>query len=178
MNKDITFDATSINLIGVAPKTKLKKIVDTLYNLIDQDIFLYSFNIHSHFYINKLVEKLTGLDYKLIMKYTYPCTRIGKTSHDKIDREKYLKAIEYLQQSKLIIAHTKVFNEDYVDYLLDIDSKYLIIDDFKTLLYYTKYSLEEVIKKMKESKKKIILFIYEELDYQKIKEDLGEYKNN
>ena len=172
MNK--IFTDTPINLIGVSPKTKLKKVVDTLYSLLDQDIFLYSFNIHSQYYINKLVEKLTGIDYKLIMKYTYPCTRIGKTNMTKMDREKYLKAIEYLQQSKLIISHIKIFDEDYVDYLLDINSKYLIIDDFKTLLYYTKYSLKDVIKKMKESKKKIILFMYEE----NIKEDLYEYKNN
>lgn len=169
---------TSITLIGVSPKSKLKTIVNILYTLLDQDTFFYSFNINSTYYINKLIAKLSGLDYKLIIKYAYPCTTIGKTMHNKINREKYLQAIERLQQSKLLIAHTKIFKEDYVDYLLDIDNEYLVIDDFKTLLYYTKYPLEEIIIKTKKAKKKIILFMYEDLEYQKIKEALDENKNN
>ena len=167
-----------VKLISLNKSRRVPLILDIVNKLAiinNNKTLLFSFNIRSEYYYRRLISHITGIDHKLITKYHYPYQQIGKCVYEKIDRDKYIGAIEAIQNSNLLMSSTKVFPEvDDLDYILDFDADYLIIDNIKDLLRRTKYNFDEVIKKLCESNKHIILFIN---DKGKKDETLNKFKN-
>ncbi len=149
---DILFPLT---FIGCKLETKIPLIVSLLQKwAIDENrkIFLYSFRIRSDFYCEKLISYLSGIDYKLIQFYRYPYVGISKNRKEKIDRDSYIKAIERIQRSHLIMSSQKgILKEDIVDYLLeDSDFELLLIDDFDYLVLESNYDKETIMKRLEQ----------------------------
>ena len=157
LNNEITFIITS-------PNTRTLSIINLLNELSIKDKYkaiLFSFNISSNYYIQKLISFLSGISNNVITKYFYPCTTMSKCNKDKINRNSFIDSIEKIQNSKILMNCEKhTADNDYIDYVLNYsESDVLIIDNLYELLDKTKYSLDEIIRQV-ENKKDIHLVLF------------------
>lgn len=146
-----------ITLIITSPNSKTLSIINLLNELSIKDKYkttLFSFNISSNYYLQKLIAFLSEININLITKYFYPYATLSKNNKDKINRDRFLDSIEKIQNSNILMNNEKYsFDKDYIDYILDYyKSDVLIVDDLYSLLDKTKYSLDEILKKVKEKK--------------------------
>ncbi len=136
-------------IIKVKPRFKSSLIIELLnYFSLENNYHtrFYSLKFRSDYYIRKLISFTSGLDERLIIKYFYPCIGLSKNNKDHISKTKFIKSIEKIQNSPLIISSAKVFPKDYLTYILeDQDYNILIIDNLTELLSKTKYSLKETL---------------------------------
>ena len=153
-----------ITLINVKERRKVPLIIELLEEFSIENnykTYLFSLGIRSRYYNNALISKLSGIPKKIIQKYEYPYLLIVKNNQDKIDKEKYIKAIEIIQNSNIYMSDTILFDEDIVDYLLlDSLEDILIIDNLYNFIMKSKYSELEIFKKLEETKmiSHIVLF--------------------
>lgn len=182
LNSNITLITTRISL-----KTKI--IINLLNSLSicdNKKTRLFSFNVSSEFYMRKLISFLSGIDNRLLIKYFYPHLGIGKNNQEKIERNKFIEAIEKIQDSQIIMTSEKVFpKEDYLDYILEnLETDVLIIDNITTLLKKTKYSFKRVLKRLNEDSLNndhhIVLLInnFKTSDIDKIKKQFNGFVDN
>ena len=159
LNNDITFIVTS-------PNTRTLSIINLLNELSIKDKYktiLFSLNISSNYYLQKLISFLSSINSNLITKYFYPCSTISKKNKDKINRNRFINSIEKVQNSNILMNCEKyILDKDYIDYVLD----YLENDGFYELLDKTKYSLDE-IKKRVNKRKNVHLVIFIRTRYKK-----------
>jgi len=172
-----------ITLIVASPNSKILSIINLLNELSIQNNYkttLFSFNISSNYYLQKLISFLSGIETKLIAKYFYPHNILSKCNKDQIDRNKFLDSIEKIQHSNLLINDEKsVDDKDYIDYILNYsDSEVLIIDDIYALLDKTKYNLDEIMAKIKKKQNvHLVLFVKTKCKEKVIKQFLEITKN-
>ncbi len=153
-----------VTLINVKERGKVDLILELLENFSIKNnykTYLFSLGIKNTYYNNALISKLSGIPKKIIQKYEYPYLGISKNNKDKIDREKYIKTIENIQNSNIYMSDTIIFNEDIVDYILpDMHEDILIIDNLYNFITKSNYSETEIFKKLNKTKMidNIILF--------------------
>lgn len=162
-----------ITLVITSPNSRTLSIINLLNELSIKDkhkTTLFSFNISSNYYLQKLISFLSGINTSLISKYFYPCATINKHNMDKINRDKFLNSIEQIQNSNILMNDEKYnADKDYVDYILDYSkSNILIIDDLYALLDKTNYSLNEILLKVKDKKDKHLVLFVKAKDKQKM----------
>jgi len=150
LNNKITIIITSSN-------SRTLSIINLLNELSIKDKYkttLFSFNISCNYYLQKLISFLSGININLIAKYFYPYAIFTKHNKDKINRDKFLDSIEQIQDSAILMNDKKyVYDKDYIDYIFDYsESEVLLIEDFYMLLNKTKYSLDEILIRIKEKK--------------------------
>lgn len=154
-----------ITLVVTSPNSKTLSIINLLNELSIKDKYkttLFSFNISSNYYLQKLIAFLSGINTNLITKYFYPYVTLSKNNKDKINRDKFLDSIEKIQNSNILMNNEKYsFDKDYTNYILDYyKSDVFIIDDLYALLDKTKYSLDEIVRKIKKKKDiHLVLFV-------------------
>lgn len=154
-----------ITLVITSPNSKILSIINLLNELSIKGkykIVLFSFNISCNYYLQKLISFLSGINNSIITKYFYPYVINSKKNRDKINRNKFIDSIEEIQSSNILMNSEKyAVDKDYLDYILDYsESNVLIIDDFYALLDKTKYSLDEILIKVKEKQDiHLVLFI-------------------
>lgn len=150
LNNDIT-------LVVTTPLTRTLFIINLLNELSIKDkyrTFLYGVNIRCEYYFHKLISNLSGISRQLISKYYYPYISLSKNSKEKINRDKFIDAIEKIQDSKILISNN-IISLDEID-MNDV----LIIDNFNMFLDKTMYDLDEMIEILKRKKKgHLVLFI-------------------
>lgn len=154
-----------ITLIITSPNSKTLSIINLLNELSIKNKYkttLFSFNISSTYYLQKLISLLSGINNNTITKYFYPHVSFSKHNKEKINRDKFIDAIEKIQNSNLLINNEKhITDKDYLDYILDYsENNVIIVDDLYALLDKTKYSLDEILIKVKRKKDiHLVLFI-------------------
>ena len=154
-----------ITLVITSPNSKILSIINLLNELSIKGKYktvLFSFNISCNYYLQKLISFLSGINNSIITKYFYPYVINSKKNRNKINRNKFIDSIEKIQSSNILMNSEKyAVDKDYLDYILDYsESNVLIIDDFYALLDKTKYSLDEILIKVKEKQDiHLVLFI-------------------
>lgn len=154
-----------ITLVITSHNSRTLSIINLLSEFSIQDkykVSLFSFNIRCNYYLKKLISYLSGINTNLITKYFYPYATISKYNKDKINRDKFIDSIEKIQNSGILMSDAKYLSDtDYIDYILDYSkTDVIIVDDFSLLLDKTKYSLDEILTKVKDKKKfHLVLFL-------------------
>ena len=166
LNNEITFIITSSN-------AKILSIVNLLNELSIKDNYkttLFSFNISCNYYLQKLLSLLSGINTNIISKYFQPYARLSKCNKDKINRDKFINSIEKIQSSGILMNDKKyVADKDYIDYILDYsENNVIIIDDFYALLDKTKYSLDEILIRLKEKKDTHLVLFMNKINKEKM----------
>lgn len=157
--------SNQITLVITSPNSRTLSIINLINELSIKEKYktiLFSFNISCNYYLQKLISFLSGINNRLITKYFFPHTMLGKYNEDKINRERFLDSIEKIQSSNILMNSEKyVGDKDYIDYILDYsESNVLIIDDLYVLLDKTKYSLDEILTRVKKKQDiHLVLFV-------------------
>ncbi len=123
--------------------------------------------LNSDYYNRKLISLLSDLDFSVITKYFYPYTEYGKTIA-KISPAKISKAINQIKTSPIYFRSNNPFDDvDYADYLFSdtFEANLILIDNLKTFLEKTKYSLEEIISLIKSTSPNTHIIIINKSDY-------------
>ncbi len=109
------------------------------------------------FYLKYLLNRLTNIPIKLIESYLNPTLGCSKTSAC-LPHEKYMAALEQIRNSKLIINDHLFTPNDYLDYILEYNElepqDLIIISSLDALVKESKYSLSDILTKLKESAQK------------------------
>ena len=157
--------SNQITLVITSPNSRTLSIINLINELSIKEKYktiIFSFNISCNYYLQKLISFLSGINNRLITKYFFPHTMFGKNNEDKINRERFLDSIEKIQSSNILMnSENYVGDKDYIDYILDYsESDVLIIDDLYVLLDKTKYSLDEILTRVKKKQDiHLVLFV-------------------
>lgn len=138
---------------------------------------LYSLDDGDDYYITHLISRISNIPTIDVRKYFHPCHGVSKGSN-KIDRDKFIDAIEIIQKSDFIINSNLFLACDVMDYLeeyLELEKlDLLIINSLDYLLKESKYSLEEILIKLKDFSKKYNTHI---ILWNNVKRDVDNGKN-
>lgn len=121
-------------------------------------IRMFHFDNPSSFYVEKLTSLISSVDEKEINTYFHPCRHRKKRL--KIKAKPFIKALEQIINSniEMVDLEFRIVLGDILDYILDYDEEYqtdlMIIDTFDSLVKKSKFSKEEVLRKLKAYAKK------------------------
>ena len=152
---------SNLTILGARPGCGRPAIeAEFLYKYViekNKKTFLFSFSDDDTFYIEHLISRMTDISPFDIRHYFHPCYGTSK-NNKRIDRDKFIDAIETIQRRKFYINANPFISNDYLDYILefnDLESfDIIIIDDLDRLLQKSKYTVDEILTRLKESCKK------------------------
>jgi len=167
----------NVSLIGSRPVCGkmpfMSKLILELLNK-KRNVLLFGLEGTEVWYTKHLLHQITKLDINAIQAYLSPCLETSKKYRNSIDKTQLLEAIEFLQQSNLILKDYQHLNPDrknlYNDFDLicnmikDYNDKIdiVIVDKLEDILKDTNISLEKTLKQLKnialEKNIKILLF--------------------
>ena len=121
-----------------------------------KSIHILNYDGNNCWFTENLIASLSGVDKNRVSAYFRPCEVVGKLYKENKDEE-FLNAISLLQESAILMTDFvfQKVDKDALDYFLtyfkDTDTvvkDIYIINTFDMLLKRTKYSKEEVLKKI------------------------------
>ena len=146
---------TLINYEGSSTTDIIINLLSMLSIKNNYETHLYSLRLQSEYYNRHLIKYLSGIDNKILIKYLYPYVGVSKNYPGKIVGDKFLNAIELIQNSPLYISSTKAYkSKDYLSYvLLDSDEEIVLFEDLDYLLKEDNLKITELIKNIKDMQK-------------------------
>ena len=179
-------------LIGTRPiNGKMPYISKIIYELLEckKNITLFGFDGNINYYLEYILNNITGIDRKVIHQYLNPCTcYVNKILS--IDNNKYIKGIKYLLRKDLNILDYHLINDmvingtntllDKIIYLInDGTSKVIIIDNLECISDNLENTLRELKKLSILKNIKFIIFNNLKREYEINKNyDISSFKNS
>ena len=158
LNNKITLFCTNQNNVDL--------IRDLIYSLSFEDdkaTFMHCIEENNTTYTSELISKISGISSTQIEYYLSPCVPDmiynfsekqlnSKFDIPNIDRNKYIDAVEKIQNKKIFITDKKTFSdEDNITHIFNtIDSDVIIVDDFFELLRQDDIRSSDALKRIKE----------------------------
>ena len=119
----------------------------------------------TNWYISNLIARDTSMDRKIIETYLNPLKPnryiLDNEPLEKLDNKLLFDSIEKIRNSCLLMYNlNEIKIEDNLDFLLETkeEGDIIIIDDLSVFIRNTKYTIDEVLKKLNELNKKVYIF--------------------
>lgn len=168
-----------ISLIASNPGCgKLEVIINRLYEFgikKKKKIILFNFDGPSRFYETMLLAKMANVERRVIEGYLNPCLMASKET-PKMEGNSFFETLERLKESQIYMCDFVSLPTEPVDYILSYDEErdtdLFIINYFNILVEKSKYSLEEILEKVKkyaEEYNTSVLLVYNQDRKRKIK---------
>lgn len=192
-NQDIDkYISASLSVIGTRPMNgKMQYLSKILSKLIrsNKDITLFGLDGPINFYLEYLLEEITGIDRKAVRQYLNPCS-CYKDDILKIDEDAYINGIRYLLYHDLLIKDYHNVKDCIIDgantmldkliYMIeDSESEMIIIDRVESIEGNISNTLEKLKEMAKRKNITIILFTNLKREYEKTsKKDISSFENS
>lgn len=152
-----------LTIIGTRPARGKMEFMSKLILELERKkggVTLFAFDGSDVWYTMNLLVEYTGINRDKIFKYYYPCCGTGKENLEKIDKDRFISGIEFLQKSKIYIKSMpyvnfkNIFWDSGLEVICDEindpwdEVQYIIIDRLEDVIKFGNYSKEDVLKRV------------------------------
>ncbi len=182
----------NISIIGTRPANgKMEYMSKIICGLLDdnKNVFLIGLGGKTNYYEQYLLNEITKININVLKSYLNPCSRLKKETLD-INKEKYIKGLEYLLNHDLVIEDFHSINDYIIDgantllkkiiYMINmIKSDVVIIDNIENIDENIQKTLKTLNNVSNKTSTKFVVFTNLKKEYEEnFRKELLSFENS